>query len=175
MRLILPLLLALIGAASGIGAGLYLKPAPGQTAADQGPQAGTTPETATAGAEHDDAKPGEEPQAGSEFVRFSDQFIVPVLDDGQVGAMVVVSLSLAAPAGRATAILAQEPRLRDAFLQVLFDYANTGGFDGEFTNGNRMDLLRGELRRAGRKLLDDDIADVLITEIARQDVAAAHR
>ena len=84
--------------------------------------------------------------------------------------MVVLSLSLETPNGGREAVLTQEPRIRDTFLQVLFDHANIGGFDGEFTNGANMDVLRGELLRAGRKILGPEIVDVLVTDIARQDL-----
>jgi len=63
-----------------------------------------------------------------------------------------------------------EPKLRDTFLQVLFDHANVGGFRGAFTNSSNLDVLRQALFAAGKKVMGDTITDVLIVEIARQDV-----
>jgi hypothetical protein len=52
---------------------------------------------------------------------------------------------------------------------VLFDHANRGGFDREFTNANSMDVLRRLLSEVARDLIGPVAREVLITEIARQD------
>ncbi len=83
--------------------------------------------------------------------------------------MVVLSLSLEVSAGNAEAVYAREPRLRDAFLQALFDHANTGGFRGAFTDGSNLVILRRALKEKATALLGGMVRDVLITEIARQD------
>jgi hypothetical protein len=83
---------------------------------------------------------------------------------------VVLALSLELQTGHKDAIFQREPKLRDIFLQVLFDHANAGGFRGAFTNSNTMDVLRASLRQAGRQALGDILNDVLVTDIVRQDV-----
>ncbi len=67
-------------------------------------------------------------------------------------------------------IHAYEPKLRDVFLQVLFDHANMGGFRGAFTRSDMLTPLRTALREAAQKQLGKDIYDVLIVEMSRQDV-----
>ena len=74
-------------------------------------------------------------RARPEYVKLNNQFVVPVVEDGRVAAMVVLSLSLEVEAGNTEAVYQREPKLRDAFLQVLFDHANVGGFCGSFTDG----------------------------------------
>ena len=65
-----------------------------------------------------------------------------------------------------------KPRLRDSFLKVMFRHANSGGFDGSFTAGRKMDDLKSALleRRPGGAWPRRPVEEVLITEIARQDV-----
>ena len=63
----------------------------------------------------------------------------------------------------------REPKLRDAFLRVMFDHANAGGFDGAFTNSNQMDVLRRALREVAQKTIGPTASDVLILDIVRQD------
>ena len=46
-----------------------------------------------------------------------------------------------------------EPKLRDVFLQVLFDHANMGGFRGAFTRSDVLEPLRTALREAAQKHL----------------------
>ncbi len=186
MRFLLPLILALIGAGAGVGAGLFLKPTEESSVhaeKTQGGEAGQHAEAEAshgsasdaqsddhaASADHGDAETHDPASTDSEFTKLNNQFVVPVLTDGKVKAMVVLSLSLETPIGKRELIYAREPRIRDTILQVLFDHANVGGFDGEFTRGDQMDVLRQELRLATKSLLGADIFDVLITDIARQD------
>jgi len=106
----------------------------------------------------------------TEFARLNNQFVVPVVARDRVAAMVLISLSVEVRLGTADAVYAREPKLRDGFLQVMFDHANRGGFDGAFTDANSMDVLRRMLMEVARGLLGEDVRGVLITEIARQDL-----
>eukprot|EP00903_Cladosiphon_okamuranus_P021954 g20186.t1 len=111
----------------------------------------------------------EVPPEDREYVKLNNQFIVPVVTDGRVGALVVMSLSVEVKIGSRETVFLREPKLRDVFLQELFDHANQGGFKGAFTNSNTLDVLRNSLTEAGRNVLGDQLLDVLITDIARQD------
>lgn len=149
MKKLFPLLLALIGLGIGVGAGVLLRSAP---AAEN--------HTETAETEH------KEPP---EYVKLSNQFVIPVVEDGQVAALVVVSLSLEVTTGSTETVFAREPKLRDVFLQVLFDHANAGGFRGSFTDGSNLVVLRQALKEVAMQVLGDIVTDVLIVDIARQD------
>ena len=161
LRLILPILLLLAGLGAGVGAGVLLRaPAPEETA---------EPET-EAEAETDTARPPEQGAPGqSEFVRLNNQFIVPIVRDGTVRSLVILSLSVEVDLGNTELVFSQEPRLRDSFLQVLFAHANAGGFDGGFTQAIAMDPLRVVLRDAATQVLGAIARDVLIIDITRQD------
>lgn len=111
------------------------------------------------------AKPPMQP----EYVKLPSQFLIPILERGRVGSVVVMSLGVEVPAGAAEAILSKEPRLRDEFLRILFDHANAGGFRGTFTESGNLTLLRRGLLEGARKIVGDQVSDVLITDIARQD------
>ncbi|WP_420011383.1 flagellar basal body-associated FliL family protein [Tateyamaria sp.] len=159
MKKLLPLILLLVGSGAGVGAGIFLRPAPDPADTAMAKEKVSVEKTAAE-------------QSGStehEYVKMNNQFVVPVVDGAQVSALVVMSLSLEVPAGQKDAIYAREPKLRDSFLQVLFDHANIGGFDGAFTDANNLDVLRGALREVAQKDMGDQITDVLIVEIARQD------
>lgn len=133
------------------------------------PKPGVTPpkaeEHGEEGADHE-----VEPEEGApEYVKMNNQFVVPVVDEGRVAAMVVLSLSLEVEAGNTEAVYQREPKLRDAFLQVLFDHANVGGFSGSFTDGSNLVVLRTSLKEAASLVLGTMVSDILITDIARQD------
>jgi hypothetical protein len=54
-------------------------------------------------------------------------------------------------------------------LQVLFDHANSGGFNGSFTDGANLVLLREALLETALRIFGTDVTDVLIVDIVRQD------
>ncbi|ROU03244.1 flagellar basal body-associated FliL family protein [Histidinibacterium lentulum] len=163
--LLLPAVMLLLGSGAGVGAGLFLMP-PGPGVEDAG-----APETAdvTPAAAVPDADGGEEIE-GQEYVRLNNQFVVPVVDEARVEALVVLSLSLEVTSGSRETVFSREPKLRDAFLQVLFDHANIGGFSGNFTSSSNMRVLRSGLRESAQDVLGERIIDVLIIDIVRQDV-----
>ncbi|MBY5933627.1 flagellar basal body-associated FliL family protein [Tateyamaria omphalii] len=159
MKKLLPLILLLIGAGAGVGAGIFMRPEPDPTVAESSED---TAEVEKQAEENTDI-------SDREYVKMNNQFVVPVVKGDSVQALVVMSLSLEVPAGQKDAIYSREPKLRDSFLQVLFDHANVGGFDGAFTNANNLAVLRSALREVAQKDMGDQISDVLILEIARQD------
>jgi flagellar protein FliL len=158
-----PLFIALAGLGGGVAAGLFLRPETedSQHATETPPEDG---HEATETAEDQGSAEGV-----PEFVKLNNQFVVPVVTDERVTALVVLSLSLEVTPGTTEAVFQREPKLRDVFLQVLFDHANLGGFGGSFTDGSNLVLLRGTLLEAARSVLGPDVSDVLITDIARQD------
>lgn len=168
MGKILPILLAVIGIGAGVGAGLTLRPDPVETAdAHDCPEMGGKE---MAMATDEDKKPDKEDASDREYVKLNNQFVVPVVADDLVDALVVMSLSIEVSPGQVETVYSREPKLRDAFLQVLFDHANIGGFHGEFTNANNMDVLRAALTQTAQQVIGDGVSGILITDIARQDV-----
>ncbi len=169
LRKLLPILLALTGTAAGVGAGLFLIPSEEAVetgAADPHAEADTDDHAAVDDPEKDDHADNQ-----NEYVKLSNQFVIPIMGKDRVDALVVASLSVEVSSGTTQTVYQREPKLRDVFLQVLFDHANIGGFEGPFTAGDRMDILRSALFDAARSVLGPDVKDVLITEIARQDAA----
>lgn len=153
---LLPILLLILGIAAGGGAGLMLRPAdipattPPDTAGPPDPQPPSTTDT--------------------ELVKLNNQFVIPIVARDRVSAMVVLSLGLEITEGRTGEAYEREPKLRDALLQALFNHANIGGFDGEFTEARNMDMLRDALLEEAVHILGESVQSVLITEIARQDI-----
>ncbi len=190
MGKILPILLAIIGLGAGVGAGFVLRPdSTGSTEAAAGTEAASGHGEAAAAsssghgeaaAESTSSGHGEAASSGhgeaadssgsSNFVKLANQIVIPVVRDGKVTALVVVSLSIEVTPGATQEVYQMEPRLRNSFLQVLFDHSNSGGFDGAFTSGPKMTALHEALVEAARHELGETLKDVLITDIARQDL-----
>jgi len=160
IRKLIPVVLALIGLGAGMGAGLALRPVPEMP--DQGDHA-TSDSSPPADPETVD------PEMLPDYVKLNNQFIVPILKEARVVSMVILSLSLEVKTGTTQNVYAREPKLRDVFLQVLFDHANAGGFAGSFTDGANLVLLRKALLEVAKTTLGDIVTDVLIVDIVRQD------
>ena len=192
MGKILPILMLLIGTGAGIGAGLALMPAEPEPAemADAGAEGDAHSEEGDAhgdekaqdhgkdhgGKDSHGSKSGshagghEEGPAEPDYIKLNNQFVVPVVGGDRVEALVVISLSIEAEAALREAIYSREPKIRDAFLQVLFDHSNMGGFQGAFTRSNNLDVLRTALTEVAQREFGSDVHNVLIIDIARQDV-----
>ncbi|MFN3824041.1 MAG: flagellar basal body-associated FliL family protein [Pseudorhodobacter sp.] len=148
MGKILPVILAFVGLGAGAAAGILLRPAPDRDT----PRETVAPTPAI-----------------TDFVKLNNQFVVPVLENGRVAALVILSLSLEVMPGGTEAVFAREPKIRDALLQVLFDHANAGGFRGIFTDGSNLVLLRRAMQEAAQRVMGPTVLDVLISDIVRQD------
>lgn len=165
MKKLLPLLMLLIGTGAGVGAGVFFRPPPEVVEA---------PHEETEGKEEkgEDVAEDEEglPIDGKEYIKLTNQFVIPIVDEDRVSSMVVMTLSVETLIGQEQAVFDVEPKIRDVFLRVLFDHASIGGFKGAFLNNDNLDAVRRSLRDAARKNFGEDlISDVLIFEIARQD------
>jgi len=161
-KLLLPVILLLVGVGSGVGAGFVLKPEPVEDELAQDHPCGDPAEIVEV------AAPLPIPEE-REYAKLNNQFIIPVVEEGRVAALVVMSLNVEVTMGSRAAVLASEPKLRDGFLQVMFDHANIGGFSGNFTAGTTMRSLRNELLRVAQEISGSIVTDVLIIDIVRQD------
>jgi flagellar protein FliL len=165
MKKLLPVLLAVLGLGGGLAAGTLLKPAPEAPAMPGDPDYATVPDPdPTADPDPDAEKPA------FDYARMDSQFVVPVMADGQVRAMVVLSISLEVAPGSANDVHARGPKLRDGFLRVLFEHERAGGFSGVFTDSRTLGDLRARLLVVAKGVLGAVVNDVLVTDILRQDV-----
>lgn len=169
---LLPVLIVLGGLVGGIAAGFAFRPSHEEGTSEHAAPAPHGDEhgggaAAEAGHGADAAPENDEPL--HEYVKLNNQFVVPVVEDGRVAALVVLSLSLEVKPGMTERVYELEPKLRDALLRVLFDHANSGGFSGSFTDGANLVLLREALREAASGAIGPEVTDVLIVDIVRQD------
>jgi hypothetical protein len=159
MKKLIPVLFVLIGLAVGAAAGVFV---PKKEEPEKTDVVECTPPV-----DHDLATPLE--SFDTEYVKLNNQFVVPVVSDDLIKSLVVLSLSIEIKEGLAEVVYAVEPKLRDSFLQVLFDYAHLGGFDGAFTNSGNVIRLKEQLYRAAKDILGADVKAVLVVDFVRQD------
>ena len=153
IKKILPFLIPVIAATGGVIAGEMLRPA-GDTENVVSDEQTSTPASPVLG----------DPATFS----FSDQFFVPMMRNGDMGAVMILTLSIESDTDTIPALEKQEHRLRDALLRQLMIRANSGGFDGNFTAEQNLKALRDDLLAAVKQVSDLPIAGVLIGDIGRQ-------
>ena len=158
MKKLIPVIFVIFGLAGGVGAGMFLAPPEKDTELAE-----CTPDEKPASIEISEP-------VDVEFVKLNNQFVVPVVSDDLVKSLVVLSLSIEAKKGKVEDVYSYEPKLRDEFLQVLFDYAHIGGFDGSFTNSNNLSKLKAQLLTSAKSIMGEVVHGVLISDIVRQDV-----
>ncbi|WP_375262476.1 flagellar basal body-associated protein FliL [Palleronia sp.] len=170
MTKLLPIVLALVGLGSGVGAGFILRPSLDQPDAVHEAAA----DTRAGEAGEDKAIPvadhANEPVGDGVFVRFQNQFVIPLIANGEVAAMVVMTLNLEVDPGVDARALEREPRLRDRFLRVMLDHAATGGFDGVFTSNGQINRLKTALIETASQEIGAGVRDVLILDMNKQAV-----
>lgn len=156
MQKLFALVLILFGISTGVAAGLYFKPTPAV-------QLETEPVV------QNDHAPAHTPVSDTDFLKLDGQFLIPLIDDKAVRSMVAMTLELEIELGSKDGLYSKAPKLRDAFLQIMFDHANAGGFSGRFTDSSNMDILKTALLETGKFITNDQVISILITDIARQD------
>lgn len=175
MKKLLPVILVLLGLGGGLFVGQMLRPAPEQEEGTQAHVAMTAPDEGVE--EHVnmpgdplEPKPTPPPEGGWAYNKLDKQFIVPVMGESKVRALIVMSITLETEPGLETDIATREPKLRDAFLRVLFEHERSGGFSGVFTDPRTLSDLRISLRKVARVIVGPGVNDVLVTDILRQDM-----
>ncbi len=109
-------------------------------------------------------------QKKTEFVKFSRQFIVPVISVDSADRLVILDVNVEVPAGISEAVYAREPKLRDALLRCLLTLATDGAFDDQLTSTENLDRVRLEMLTAARDVIGEDALDILILNITRQSI-----
>lgn len=188
MKKILFLLLPVVALVGGVAAGEMLRPGkPESDSATHAAAEGHDPADAedhaaadatekpaddhgAAAATSDHAASGDHgaDTAAEAWFTFSTQFFVPLMRNGDMGAVMILTLTLETGGGELEAMKQQEHRLRDALLRELLIHANTGGFDGNFTSEARLAPLRDRLHKAAQASTSLPVKAVLIEDIARQ-------
>lgn len=165
LRLIIPVILALLGTGGGIyAARILLPPLEGCTDGDNGCEVVEEAETVPIEEEVDSEN------GNFDYVKFANQFVIPVVRSDAIQSLVVMSLTLEVATGTNEEIFTLEPKLRDQMLRVLFDHANAGGFDGQYTSSGSLERLRRALRESARAAAGAIVNDVLVADIVRQDL-----
>lgn len=104
------------------------------------------------------------------YLKFSRQFVVPVVGAAGVKSLVVMDINIEVPPDATEGAYTREPKLRDSLLGALLSLSSRGAFSETILEDGNLDVVRGELLQAARRVIGDDALNVLILSMARQDV-----
>ena len=153
MKFLIPLIAVLFGAGAGAGGALMLR--------EPKDEVTVTPQ--------EEPEP-EEVESPLALVTLDNQFVVPIVEDGDVTSMVVLSLGLEVKPGSENTVYAREAKIRDLFLRTLFQHPHIGGFWRDFTSLRNLEMLRSSLLTVATEEIGPDVQGILIISLARQDV-----
>ena len=164
LKKIMPLLALILGLAGGGAAAIFLAPPPDDQPMSQ--NEATTPD-AQSETSSDDLQDGA--SDSFEIVKLPSQFVVPVIMDNRVRAMVILTVALEVEVGQGDRVRALEPKLRDEFLAELFSLAALDGFKDEMISRKTLELVKRALSVRSSGVLGLQNVNVLVTDMARQD------
>lgn len=103
------------------------------------------------------------------YLKFKRQFVIPVLGDEGVEALVLLNIAISLNDGAKDDMFNHEPQFRDAFIRELLQMSDAGYFDAGLTAPSTYEAMRETLLRAARDITPEGVSDVLILDFARQD------
>jgi|GEM_PF-1501159 len=121
------------------------------------------------GEKHGDDYGGDGAETTS-FLKFSRQFVVPVVTRDNVSALVILDISLELDPAATESAYSREPKVRDAILKSLLQLSNEGAFGDALLEEDNLNDIRARLQAAARTILGEDLVGVLILNVARQDI-----
>lgn len=176
---IVSFVLQLLGVVGGVFLGLSLKSAPpaaSEGAGEMMAEAGEAKDEKKDKKDKDDKKGDKAKDGGDEdksannhvFVRFSRQFIVPVVQASGENSLVMLDINLEVSPSASETAYAQEPKVRDALLSTLLELSTEGAFNESFTDQENLADIRSRLLVSAQDVLKEDVHQVLILSLARQ-------
>ncbi len=175
MKLIVIIVVVVVGIVGGGIGGLMMKPAPtpdqeksSEIVTDE--ENGETPIDTARKPDESDREAEVSETLEHDYVKIGKQTIVPVVEGGETRALMMFELAVDVALSRRADVVAMEPRLRDVFLRELFKMSYTGAFTDNFTNERVINELRQNLYGAAKKYLGDDLNEILILDVIRQEL-----
>ncbi len=184
MKMLLPILLAVIGIAVGGAVGYAFKPAPEPTeehaadgehgaAAEHGEKAGHGDMKAKGHGDGDAHGSGLSEKLSeatdSAYIALSRKRIGRFTRENGRKAFVAIDITLEMAPDDGARATDHEPKILDAFLRTLVSFAATAAFDDHAAASHTLRELNSELLKAARAVLEESVRAVLISNLLTQD------
>ncbi len=103
------------------------------------------------------------------FYKFSREFVVPIIRDSRVDALVILNISLEVEGDTAQKLFTLDPKLRDNIMSTLIVLSNEPGLFDNMTQVENYERIRSAVLENLRNVIPEGINNVLILDFAKQD------
>ncbi len=103
------------------------------------------------------------------FYKFSREFVVPIIRESRVDALVILNISLEVEGDTAQKLFTLDPKLRDNIMSTLIVLSNEPDLFDNMTQVENYERIRGEVLKNLRNVIPEGINNVLILDFAKQD------
>lgn len=111
---------------------------------------------------------GDEPTSSTIYMKFSRQFVVPVVKQGRPKSMLILDVNIAIDSSFGESVYTYEPRLRDAMLAELLNLASQDMLPALLEDGDKMAATKQALLETAKTIIGDAAQDILILDIGMQ-------
>lgn len=167
MKKLIPIIVILVAGVAGGGGGfvaksmLTKKPAPDAHAEAGADEHGKKDKKKKGG--H-----GEEDTGGTTYMKFSRQFVVPIVERGRPKSMVILDINIEVDNSLNEGAYSLEPRLRDALLTRMMSLANEGMLPQMLEDVDKMEAMKAALLETSRQIMGDAAKNVLVLDLGIQ-------
>ena len=113
---------------------------------------------------------GESASGGVVYFKFTREFIVPIMHDGKVSSLVILNINLEADSSISQKLFSMEPKIRDNIMTTLIELSNDDRTFENITDVESYETIRAMVLLNLQKAVPSGIQNVLIVDIAQQDL-----
>ena len=171
---LLPILVILAGAIVGGGGGYFAKTQTAKAAASEahGEAAGEHGEADKGRGKKENKRKGghgaEEDIGATSFMKFSRQFVVPVVERGKPKVMIILDINIEVDNTLTESVYTLEPPLRDALLSRLLSLSSQGMLPQMLEDSGKMEATKAALLETSREIIGKAALSILILDIGIQ-------
>lgn len=171
MKTTITVLLIIACSLLGAFAATLAKPAP----ATSYPAEATSSEDYPAQTREDEAVEDELADDGygssdSMYYKFSREFVVPIMRNGDLQSLVIINLNIEADSSISDTLFRMEPKLRDNIMTSLIELSQSTDALQNFAEVQNYETIRSTVLYGLQELVTDGITSVLIVDIGRQNL-----
>lgn len=145
----------------------------GEESGTSGEEKKPKPDAKEHGSDKDHSKSGsghEKTVETSTYMKFSRQFVAPIVTAGRPQAMMILDVNLELDPSMADSAYAEEPKLRDAILKILLRQASEGKLQAMFHQPELLEETRAKILDETRAIIGDGVKSVLIMDVGYQEL-----
>ena len=104
------------------------------------------------------------------YYKFSREFVIPLMREEQVESLIIMNLNLEVDSSFSGSLFSMEPKLRDNIMTTLIALSNDGRTLDNFSQVESYETIRSLVLQNLNSELGPGILNVLILDMAKQDV-----